>query len=161
MKTNAVLIAALGLMFQGVATGQGTLVYDQQSASGGLASGGARIASQQPLGQSFTPALSGVGFVQFQFGDFAGNLGATVSVNLREASIMGNVLATTAPVFMSNGYRGTATFYFNNNVLVAPGVTYYFQPTLISGDDTDVMGDLYDYRGGTLYSQGLATLLPA
>ena len=98
--------------------------------------------------------------MQFQFGHFAGNLGATVSVNLREVSITGNVFATTAPVFMSNGYRGTTTFYFNNNVPVAPGVTYYFQPTLISGDDTGVMGDLYDYRGGTLYSQGLATTTP-
>lgn len=160
MKTNASGLSALICLTSTLAFSQGSLVFDQQSATGGLATGGASIVGLQPLGQSFTPSLSGVGFVQFQFADLVGGLGATVYVNLREQSITGNILATTSPVLLSNGFRGTAVFYFATNVSVIPGTVYYFQPTLQSGGDVGVLGAVYDYRGGTLYTEGLATTTP-
>ena len=80
------------------ARGQGTMIYDQQSAtSQDLGVGGVPIEQLQPMGQPFAPALSSVGFVQFEFTDFnPGNgLGATVYVNLLAGSITGTVLDST------------------------------------------------------------------
>lgn len=158
MKTNAVLIAALGLLFQGVAPGQGSLVYDQQSTSNSFfGNSGFLIETFQPTGQSFTPSFSAVGFVQFGFLDFPQNgQGASVIVNLREDSISGNVLATTSPVAITDGFSGMKTFFFPNQVAVVPNVTYYFQPVVYSGDLTvSILGNRVDYPGGTSFFGGV------
>ena len=49
------------------ACGQGTMIYDQQSATNRSFSGGSPFQEEQPIGQSFTPALSSVGFVEMEF----------------------------------------------------------------------------------------------
>jgi hypothetical protein len=113
------------------------------------------------MGQSFTPQSSLVGFVQFQFGDFVGSLGATVYVSLMENSITGNVLAVSAPIFMPNNFLGTTNFLFPSNVPVTPGVEHYFRPVLQSGDNTDLLSDLYNYQGGTAIFLGAAGPNPA
>lgn len=139
---------------------QGTFVYDQQSATNGRATGGSRIQNQQPMGQSFTPQSSLVGFVQFQFGNFSGSVGSTVYVSLMENSITGNVLAVSAPIFMANNFLGTTNFFFPSNVPVQPGSEYYFRPVLQSGDNLSVLSDLYNYPGGTAFFNGAPTTDP-
>jgi hypothetical protein len=138
---------------------QGTLVFDQQASTGTLASGGAPILNQQPMGQSFTPSLSAVGFVQFQFFDTTGIQGATVYVNLVANSITGNVIAATSPVFMPNSFHGITNFFFSSNIPVQPEVEYFFLPVLQSGDNTDLMGDLYPYSRGTAIFSGQPSTL--
>ena len=61
-----ILPAALALALTTLAAlGQGTFIYDQQSATNwSSGSGGAAFGVEQPFGQAFTPALSAVGFVQ-------------------------------------------------------------------------------------------------
>src|SRR6266404_1497869 len=89
------------------ACGQGTFVYDQQSADESTGGGGVSvIQSNQPLGQSFTPSLSSVGFIRLFLIDGVRNngLGATVYVNLREDSITGPVLGLSGPVFMPDNF---------------------------------------------------------
>ncbi len=66
---------------------QGTFLYDQQSSTNETpTSGGAQPVIQQstPIGQSFTPAFSAVGFVRLKLYDVNPNngLGATLYVNL-------------------------------------------------------------------------------
>jgi len=120
---------------------QGTIFfYDQQSATnqGRLSSdGGAPFQAGQPMGQSFTPSLSSVDFVQMKFNDFyrSNGVGTTVYVNLRADSISGTVLGSTAPVFMPVNFSyGITNFFFSTSVTVIPGITYYFQPFVQSGD---------------------------
>jgi len=153
---TALMLSALAARGQGT-----TFIYDQQSATnqgpaGG--DGGAPIQEDQPMGQSFTPALSSVGFVQLKFDDFnPGNgLGATVYVNLLANSITGTVLDSTAPVFMPDGFSfGITNFFFATPVAVTPGTTYYLQPVVVSGDDPwDVVGGNYGYAGGTAFFNG-------
>ena len=118
---TAQLVFALSAL---VASGQGTMIYDQQSATNqGPAGGdaGAPIGWQQPMGQSFTPALSAVGFVQFKFADPSrgDGVGATVYVNVLADFISGTVLASTTPVFMPDGFFwGTTSFFFSAPVPV-------------------------------------------
>jgi hypothetical protein len=141
------------------AKGQG-LVYDQSSATDAIGGGGTFIQENQPFGQSFTPTLSSVGFIQLQFidADSQGHSGATVYVNFLENSITGTVLESTTPVSMPDGALDyVATFLFPTPVSVTPGTTYYFQPVVVqpgSDDPWGVIDGSYNYSGGTAYVQG-------
>ncbi len=140
--------------------GQGTtFVYDQQSATNRtLGPQAAPIQEDQPMGQSFTPSMAGVGFVQFEFLDFhpTNGLGATVFVNLLADSISGNILGSTAPVFMPDGFNfGITNFFFPTTITLTPGTTYYLQPVAQSGDDPwDIINGNFGYAGGTFYVGG-------
>jgi hypothetical protein len=144
------------------AYGQGTLIYDQSSATNPLAGGGgAPIQLDQPMGQSFTPTLSSVGFVQLNFNDLSSGLGATVYLNLWSDSISnGTLLASTDPVFMPGGnyFHLVTNFMFSASVSVTPGTTYYLQPLIQSGDAstalTVVDSVAFNYSGGTFYASG-------
>src|SRR5580693_6560279 len=100
----------LSLMFATLAaSGQGTVNYDQQISASPQGFGfhnPSTIQSQQPIGQSFIPVFSSVGFIELNLGDDkpANGLGATAVVNLRGNSITGTVLATSSPVFMPDGF---------------------------------------------------------
>jgi len=142
--------------------GQGSFLYDQQSAtSQNVGGGGAPIQEDQPMGQSFTPTLTSVGFVQFEFLDFhlANGTGATVYVNLRAGSINGTILGSTAPVYMPDGFRSTPTnFFFSLPVAVTPGTTYYLQPVALPGSDDQydvITSRLYNYTGGGAFYFGV------
>ncbi len=120
------------------------------------------IQSNQPLGQSFTPSLSSVGFIRLFLIDGVRNngLGATVYVNLREDAITGPVLGLSGPVFMPDnfgiGSGGYTNFFFSSPVPVTPGATYYLQPVVQSGDTWEVVEYNYSYPGGTLFLNGAA-----
>ncbi len=140
------------------ACGQGTMIYDQQSATNRSISGGAPIQGQEPTGQSFTPALSSVGFVQLELSDFnPGNgVGATVFLNLRAGSLTGTILDSTEPVFMPDGFSyGITNFFFAAPAAVNPGTVYYLEPILQSGDHWDIIIGSYNYPGGTFFANGL------
>lgn len=156
------LIALLGTTS---VAGQGTFLYDQQSAlEDAQAEGAADIQALQPMGQSFTPNLPTVGFIRLWLGDGVQNngLGATVYINLRSNSIVGPVFASTQPVQMPDnfgrGARGFADFIFSTPASVTPGVTYFFQPIVQSGDLWVAGSDAhYAYAGGTAFANGLAS----
>jgi hypothetical protein len=142
VKTYLIPIHATVLSAVFSAQSQGTFVYDQQSADESTGGGGvAVIQSNEPVGQSFTPSLSVVGFVRLFMDDAnpGNNIGATVYVNLLANSITGPVIGTTTPVFMPDsfgrlGTNGYVNFYFSTPVAVTPGVTYYLNPVVQSGD---------------------------
>jgi hypothetical protein len=141
------------------ASAQGTFVYDQQSAiestGGGIA---VTIQTHQPIGQSFTPGLSSIGFVRlFLIDNTFNSLGATVYVNLRSDSITGPILASTDPVFMPDGFGGYPNFFFALPVAITPGQTYYFQPIVQSGDSWSLVAyNSYYYPGGMGFNAGIA-----
>jgi hypothetical protein len=132
---------------------QGTFIYDQQSSDeGNIGEGRAVIQSSQPIGQSFTPTFSSIGFIRLYLSDGAfDGLGATVFVNLRTDSIIGPVLASTDPVSMPDRFTSSANFFFPTPVPLSPGTRYFFQPVLQAGDATfGVSGhNAFNYAGGT------------
>src|ERR1700691_2962928 len=99
---NAQKIILIILLGHGAigAFAQGTLVYDQQSSLGGTYEGTVNIQSSQPVGQSFTPSLDAVGFIQlYLLGINSGNnANAVVYVNLLSGSITGQTIGQSAPV---------------------------------------------------------------
>jgi hypothetical protein len=151
------LLTGLSLTFGAVA--QGTFIYDQQSANETAGGGGAvAIQANEPIGQSFAPALSSVGFIRLFLSDNAfDSVGATVYVNLRTNSITGPILSSTDPVFMPDRFSGYTNFIFVTPVAVVPGVTYFFQPVVQSGDSWSVVAyNSYNYQGGNAFEQGLS-----
>src|ERR1041384_2255906 len=107
---------------------QTNFVYDQQSATeSGIMDGSGPIQQSQPVGQSFTPSLSGIGFVRLRIyngytGDFSA---ATIYISLRSDSITGAVLSSTAPVSIPGGafFAQFVDFFFTNTVTITPGAT--------------------------------------
>ena len=81
--------------------------------------------------------------------------GATVFVNLRSNSITGPILAVSDPVFMPNNFFGTTNFVFSTAVSVVPGVSYYFQPLVQSGDNWATYLTDGSYGGGTAIGAGV------
>ena len=150
---------------------QGTLIYDQQSATNGVSLydnyvDGLYI-QPEPLTQSFIPALSAIGFVQLEFEDVPGNgnNGATVYVNLWTGSPnihSATLLGSTTPVYMPDGFQnpglgggGVTNFYFSTSITLTVGQTYYIQPAVLSGDNpwaVVTIGDIYP--NGKLYGSG-------
>ena len=169
MKATEILLWAvlLATIVAHPASAQGTFIYDQQSADESTGGGVAGdIESNQPIGQSFTPALDFVGFIRLRLADYnSGNgTGTTVYLNLRSDSITGTILASTEPVFMPDGFgvgtgnRGYTNFFFPQAVAVIPETAYYFQPVVLSGDPCAIAAYPYNYPRGTAYIQGVASL---
>ena len=146
-------------------------VYDQQSATGPNSPAPNdffNIQADSPLLQSFIPALSAIGFVQFEFWDIANNgtNGATVYVNLWTGSPDVNsatLLASTTPVYMPNGFvnnglgfAGITNFNFSTPIALNSGQTYYIQPVVLSGDNPWTIGVFTSnpYPNGDLFSKG-------
>jgi hypothetical protein len=135
------------------------MIYDQQSATNRLVGGADYpFQAEQPSGQSFTPTLSSIGFVQFEFLDpQSGNgVGATVYVNLRADSLNGPILGSTDPVSMPDGFSlGVTNFFFGTPVPIIPGTTYYLQPVLEAGEGLwTMMAGPLNYPGGTFFEYG-------
>jgi hypothetical protein len=164
MKTHRT--GLLALAFACVASdclfGQGVFVYDQQSSDESYFGGaGVGIQSHQPIGQSFMPALSSVGFIRLSVGDGTANngTGATIVVNLRTDSITGTIVGTSDAVVLPDnfgrGTNGVVNFLFPVPVPVTPGIEYFFQPVVETGDPFGVAYyNTFNCAGGTAYYQG-------
>jgi len=112
MKTSKLLILLCACV-AGTAFSQGTLVYDQESSNDEAVFGGALpVQLYSTLGQSFTPSMATVGFVQLRFLDINpnNNSGATVVIKLRANSMNGAVIGTSQ-LAMADGFTGSASFY--------------------------------------------------
>ena len=173
-KTIRNILAPLFLMAVSLQThAQGSLIYDQESATGPTAPDGIdflNIQDYESLTQSFVPALSAIGFVQLEFTDLPnnGNNGATVYVNLYEGSPnpqQATLIGTSDSVYMPNGFgettAGVSTFDFSTVISLVAQDTYYIEPVVASGDNPwDVMvlgntGLLTDaYPAGQVYIDG-------
>jgi hypothetical protein len=134
MKANLYILQCALLAFTLPVQGQGAFVYDQQSIT--IVEGAAPIGpTYQPVGQSFIPTLSSVGFVELYLyeGDVLSSVGGTVYVNLRSESINGTIQGSTSAISLPDNFVGIVTFLFSTPVLLTPGMTYYLQPVIQSG----------------------------
>lgn len=159
---------AIGLIFQlgFFARSQG-YIYDQQSPPPFVtfAESGYFIGTNQPIGQSFTPTLSSIDFIFLQLEDYYFNngTGAVIFVKLFSGSITnGTLLGSTAPISFPDGfgvstvgYYGETNFVFPSSIALTPGIQYFLQPVLLSGDASFYLGvGNLNYPGGTAYING-------
>jgi hypothetical protein len=154
------VLVALTFLLACAALGQGTMFFDQQSSDqNNIGEFLADISSNQPIGQSFTPSLSAVRFVQLYLSDnILGGAGGILSVSLLSASVTGAVLSVSAPVSLPQNFKGIVNFYFPTDISVNPGTTYYFRPAVQSGDGFAVYTDNhFQYPGGTAIYHGTAS----
>jgi hypothetical protein len=144
-----------------VAHGQADLIYDQQSStdesSFPFGAGGAIQQAILPWGQSFTPSLPAVDFIQLNVNDSnpSNGLGVTLLVNLRTVSVGGPILASTLPTTLTNGFSGVAHFAFASTVALIPGSVIFFEPVVQSGDLWNIIAAEYNYPSGTAFFGGL------
>jgi hypothetical protein len=132
-----------------LASAQGTLVFDQQST--GFVDGTVGL-SQTPFGQSFTPALDSIGFVELQLND--GTFASTVAINIRSDSITGAILGTSMPTTLQSNSGGTYDFLFSNPITLTPSTQYYFEPVVVSGGFAVSEITFIQYAGGDLIQSG-------
>ncbi len=106
---------------------QGTMLVDQQSFDLATAITDTSIAG---IGQSFTPTLSLIDYVQFGVADISP--GSMVFVNLRQNSMSGQILGTTdtQAVPLNDGHVPT-TYLFPTTVTLNPGTTYFLEPVVV------------------------------
>jgi hypothetical protein len=137
------LALVLLLSINRLACAQGTLVYDQQVTTNdniGASPFGIptyAIGTNQPIGQSFTPTFSAIGFVRFYLNVPAQPSGTSTLlwINLWSGSISnGILLASTSADSLSPGFNTFATFYFTTPAALTPGTVYYLQPFIQSGN---------------------------
>src|ERR1700722_5895413 len=132
MKTKVALITVSSVLASARVFSQGTVIVDQYSFTGPPSADQlTAITPGQPFGQSFTPSLQAVGFIDLALaGDLSGH-GGDVHINLLSGSITGQVIGTSDSVYVSA--FSVYTFNFANAVAVNPGTTYYFQPVVEAG----------------------------
>jgi hypothetical protein len=168
MTTKRFLIFVTALLGALSASGQDTLIYDQQSSTNEIAGPGssAPISQFAPVGQSFTPSLSSVGFVRLWNADLkpGTGLGADIYVNLRSGSITGPVIGTSDtidfPPFVfgntNQGFAAFTNFVFSTPVTVTPGTQYFLQVVEASGGDWTIGAPkAYGYMGGDAIVDGI------
>jgi hypothetical protein len=155
------LLLSASLLLPLFASAQLSFVYDQQSSDEfHPGNGGIDIQLEQPTGQSFRPSLNQVGFVRLEVFDrhINNGLGATLYVNLRSDSITGPIIGSTIPISFPDNFgvwsNDFVTFFFTSPVHVQPGVTYFFQPVVQSGDSWFCNQNLFNYSGGSEYIYG-------
>ena len=160
MRRACLLLLVPWLFACGVA-GQGGFVYDQQSSAldwpptcGLLLSRG----DPRGYGQSFTPSLSSVGFLQLKVADISpGNsTGAIMHIDLHSDSITGPIVGTSLPVEMADGFAGIVDFLFAPEISVTPEVMYFFEFRVTAGDSwcVDAWQHFYNYPRGTGIAMG-------
>jgi len=157
MKTKRPWIIAVSVLLANGVHGQ--FVYDQQSSDESNLGGGASdIQSGQPMGQSFIPALSSVGFVRLYLSDSALNsMSVTFRLDLRSDSITGPIIGSSDLVTLSDGFIGAVNFFFSTPPSVTPGTSYYFRPEVISGGPFSVYAyNSFGYSRGAAYYNGVA-----
>ena len=163
LLSSTLLAASLAGATGYSAHGQGTFVYDQQSRSSPPpADDRTEFQASSRIGQSFTPSLSSVGFVQFWLYDrnVGNNLGATIQVNIREDGITGPILGSTTPLVLLDGYGITVysetTFKFSNPVTLHPETKYYFE-IMLQGDRAVSSFGSFGYTRGNGILSGTET----
>lgn len=159
MKTPNLLIILFAFATNALCA-QGTLVFDQESSNDETVFGGALpIQLYSSLGQSFTPSLTAVSFVQLRFLDIDpnNNSGATVVIKLRANSMNGAVIGTSQLV-MVDGFSGVASFLFGHQISVTPNSIYFIDASVLSGDTLGIITIGDTYSGGSIFADGFPAI---
>src|SRR4029077_12727482 len=99
-----------------------------------------------PLGQSFTPTLTSLNFVNLLTDDGS----ATLEVNIRLGAISGTILGTSLPTVIPFSLAPSlSSFSFSTPVTLIAGDLYVIEPFVVSGDTLVASTNTNNYLGGT------------
>ena len=56
---------------------------------------------------------------------------------------------------MTDNFAGVTYFFFSTPTALSPGITYFFEPVVQSGDLWNIDSAEYNYPGGTGFNNGL------
>ena len=140
-----------------IASAHGALdqLFDATDLNGGVAAG-----IVTPVGQEFTPTSSTVTSVDMYLGGVNQHMGPgqDVVINLRENTIDGAILGSSAPVFVSSPATSSfVPFAFASDVPVTPGNTYVLEvslPELWVTSMQSAYGAKATYTGGSAVISG-------
>jgi hypothetical protein len=123
------------------------------------------VRTNMPFGQSFTPALSEVGFIELYLKPVGVGDAETLAVFLRQGGIDGPVLRSTEPVVLMgvpSVTRFIQEFVFPLPVSVTPGRMYTFEVVHLGGADRfgvaapiSLPGLDFHYPWGNLIGRGV------
>lgn len=106
-----------------------------------------------PIGQSFTPSLTSLNFVNL----LTENGSATVKVNIRLGSMSGPVLGTSQPtVIPFSNSPSVSSFRFSTPVALSPGDIYVIEPFVVCGNTLIGSTGTNDYARGNQILGGAA-----
>jgi hypothetical protein len=112
-----------------------------------------------PIGQSFTPTLTSLNFVNVLTQEPGFTTPFTLETNIHVGSISGAILATSLPTTITppSLFASIVTpFTFSVPVTLVPGDLYVFDVVAISGDALLGSTDANSYPGGAQILGGLA-----
>jgi hypothetical protein len=130
MKRANLVRAAFAMLMAVVFTGpaRAGFIIDQQYGSPPSPESSS-VPFNAPLGQSFTPTLTGINFATFQFTNFA-SVAGTYEAEVH-SGINGSLLGTSAPVSLPASFGGSSSqtgaqveFDFANTIALTPGSIY-------------------------------------
>jgi hypothetical protein len=140
---------------------QGTLLMDQVCGPDRLVSEGLP-ALGQTLGQSFTPVLTGIDFVQLQAVAYPGSGSSLSRLHLYQGGPGGPLLGTTEALLVADSTLAIRTFYFTQQIPLTPSQVYYLgleatrvDPSTVDMAVSYVFG--WPYDRGTLFANGSAS----
>ncbi|MCC6677016.1 MAG: hypothetical protein IT436_07725 [Phycisphaerales bacterium] len=130
------------------------IAVDQQST---VETGAIPIQAMSPAGQSFTPTVEFLNYIDLRTYDAGGSNGATLRVKVRSGSIAGPVLGTSDAVDLPDGWASPkpVRFYFPAGVFAAPGASVFFEVEVMAGDPWLVATGPGAYPGGTAIALGV------
>ena len=137
----SILLASVGTKFDQTNTGLPVTALSQSPSD------------FSPLGQSFTPTLTSLNFVNL----LTENGRATVQVNIRLGSISGPILGTSQPTFVPFSLApSVSSFTFSKPVPLIAGELYVMEPFVLSGHTLVVSTNTNYYVGGNQILRGVA-----
>jgi hypothetical protein len=106
-----------------------------------------------PLGQSFTPTMTSLNFVNL----LTENGSATVKVNIRLGSISGAIVGTSQPTDIPFSVSpSVSSFRFSPPVTLTRGDVYVIEPFVVCGNTLIGSTDANKYRSGNQILGGVA-----
>jgi hypothetical protein len=118
-------------------------VVDQSSLVDTSRAGWWSIRTLGPVGQTFRPRFAGLDAIELwtedQWDAECAGTGARLQVNIREATIEGPVVGSTAPAVLPDCFKGITYFGFPTLVALTPDEDYVIEVVVTSGDNWGVV----------------------
>ncbi len=139
-----------------------SIIFDQTNTTLPLGTVFQNILVFSPIGQSFTPTLTSLNFVNLLTGPVdltTFTTPFTLELDIRWGSISGTVLGVSQPttIIPSSSFASIVTpFTFATPLTLVPGDLYVMQVVAISGNASVGSTNIDNYSGGTQILSGVA-----
>lgn len=153
------LLALVVLALNASSAKADSILFDQTNTALPLGTLFQNISVFSPVGQSFTPTLSSVNFVNLLTEPGGSTTPFTLELVISSGSISGAILGVSqqTTIVPSSLFASIVTpFTFATSVTLVPGDLYFMQVVAVSGDALVGSSNTNNYSGGTQILSGIA-----